>query len=242
MTPFGILEDEEIRLIWQTCVDWIAEIKREHEEFASTGRRPRGRVDRIPTVAYITQLMFFTGCRISEISGLRREEIVRGLDPSHNDGELWIPGTRRKARKKHEDKLFLHVPLAHGAVEILRQIALHLPVGSKHIFGKGAATRLRGKIDERIKDAGKTPPPDWHPHDIRRTFRSRLSQLKPSIPEHIKEKLVGHLEKDKNKSVYDQYEYWGELTEAIDKWEHHLGEVLAGTAAEPTRPQHRRTQ
>jgi integrase len=230
-----VLTDDEIRLIWKTCEDWIAEIKREQEEFAATGRRPRGSVDRKPTAAHIVQLMFFTGCRISEISGLRLCEIPRGLDPSHNAGELEIPGTRRKAKKKHVPKLTLHVPLAQGALDILRQLASQRN-GSECFFGKGGGVRLRGKIDKRIEKAGGLPPADWRPHDIRRTFRSRLSRL--GVQPNIGEMLLGHLVK----KGYDQHDYWGEMQEAIEKWELHLRQIIDGTVEEAPRSQHRRVQ
>jgi len=235
-----VLTDDEIRLIWKTCEDATAEIKREQEEFASTGRRPRGRVDRVPIFSYIIQLMFLTGCRVGEVSGLQRHEIVRGLDLSHNAGELRIPGTRRKARKKHEEMLTLHVPLAQGAVEILRQIAPRRD-GSDYFFGKhGRKTNeLRTWIDERIIKAGGTPPPDWHPHDIRRTFRTRLSEL--SIPFEAKEMLTGHIGwKRQNERTYDRHDFWAEMQHAIDKWERHLRQIIDGMAAEVIRPQFRR--
>jgi integrase len=240
-----VLNDNEIRSIWKACEDWIAEIKRETEEFASTGRRPRGRVERTPTFAYMTQLMFFTGCRIDEIGGLKLREIERGLDRSHNTGELLIHGTRRKARKKHEEALTLNVPLAWGAVEILRQLALRHPVapqrdGTECFFGKGGKKHgLRTEIDKHIKKAGRKPIPDWRPHDIRRTFRTRLARL--GVADRIAEMLVGHLGgRDPNDRTYNQHDYWSELSDAIIKWEQHLREIIDGTVVQDPRSQYRR--
>jgi integrase len=232
-----VLTDDEIRLIWKTCEDATAEIKREQEEFASTGRRPRGHQGRVPIFSYIIQLLFFTGCRAGEIGGLQRCEIVSGLDPSDNANELRIPGARRKARKKHEDELTLHVPLAQGAIEILRQIARRSD-GSDCFFGKRGRTtnELRTWIDDRITKAGETPPKDWRVHDIRRTFRSRLSRLR--VPKDIGEMLLGHL----LKKGYDQHDYWSEMQEAIEKWERHLHQIIDGTVEQVPRPQHRRVR
>jgi integrase len=203
-------------------------------------------VERTPTFAYIAQLMFFTGCRINEIAGLKLREIPRGLDRSHNSGELLIHGSRRKARKKHEETLTLNVPLALGAVEILRRLALRHPIalqrdGTECFFSKEGCKRtgLRTKIDERIKKAGRAPIPDWRSHDIRRTFRTRLGRL--GVDDRIAEMLLGHLAgRDPNDRTYNQHDYWEPMQEAINKWETHLREIIDGTATPAPGPQHRR--
>jgi len=61
-------------------------------------------------------------------------------------------------------------------------------------------------------------------HDIRRTVRTRLSELR--VPEPVVERVIGHAAKGLAR-VYDQHRYASEMREALDAWEKRLIALVA---------------
>jgi integrase len=59
----------------------------------------------------------------------------------------------------------------------------------------------------------------WTPHDLRRTCRTGLAQLK--IPPHIAERVLNHAQ-DRMPGTYDTHDYLDEKREALDQWTAHL--------------------
>jgi integrase len=232
-----VLSDDEIRLIWNTCDAWEAKAIQQHQLFETTGKLPRGGLGAVndPEAPRAIKLLFLTGCRAQEIGSLEWSEV--DLD----NAELFIPGARRKSRQSKEQEMDLCVPLADWAVQILRDSARR-PNDRTHVFAPHKhrwqgprsipGVDLSGanrRVDERIVKAGGIAPPDWHIHDIRRTFRTRLSRLKVTMD--VAERLVGHVGHRKQiVRTYDKYEYWPEMREAIAKLETHLRAVIDGTA------------
>jgi integrase len=94
------------------------------------------------------------------------------------------------------------------------------------------------KAIEASKEAGpvpETPAPameHWRMHDIRRTFRTGLSEC--GINLSIAEMLVGHRDpySSKTKDTYDRYQYWSEKRDAVTKWQNRLRSIIDGTAPE----------
>jgi integrase len=98
--------------------------------------------------------------------------------------------------------------------------------------------QLAFRTVERIKaslEAGPVPEaqpapsmPHWTMHDIRRTFRTGLSECGVSI--NIGEAIVGHRHVSKLVGTYDKYEYWAEKRVAMAKWQDRFRSILDGTA------------
>ena len=65
-------------------------------------------------------------------------------------------------------------------------------------------------------------------HDIRRTFRTGLSEC--GISTNIAEAIVGHRHVSKLVGTYDKYEYWPEKRIAVAKWQARFRAILDGTA------------
>ena len=80
-----------------------------------------------------------------------------------------------------------------------------------------ALARVRGENPKAIK----LEP--FILHDLRRTVRSRLSQLR--VPHEVKELVLGHGLSGLNK-VYDQWTYTTEMREALEKWSALLLEIV----------------
>jgi len=228
-----VLTDDEIRLIWKTCEAWLAKaIHDQQTKITPTGRRVgKGQITS-PDFPRATMLLFETGCRAQEIGELQWS----GVDL--DNAELFIPGSRRKSRKSKEQQMDLCVPLTNTAVQILRSIERR--PGSNYVFGYTNhdgrnLSNNKKQINKRIIKAGGTPPENWRPHDIRRTFRTRLAALK--VSRDVAEKLVGHIgHRNENERTYNRHEYWAEMRTALAMWETELRAIIAGTAKKVARP------
>jgi integrase len=61
------------------------------------------------------------------------------------------------------------------------------------------------------------------PHDLRRTLRTKLAEI--GIPEHIAERVLGH-KLQGILAVYNRYSYDQEKSEALEKWEARLRQII----------------
>ena len=65
------------------------------------------------------------------------------------------------------------------------------------------------------------------PHDLRRTFSTRLGEL--GISQTIKGKLLNHSPVGVTSRVYDKFEYTTEKTTAMNAWGDRLREIVSDT-------------
>ena len=132
----------------------------------------------------------------------------------------------------------LCVPLAGGAVEILRRVERR--PDRDNVFGHTKRPGIclkyaRDNINDRIADAGGTPPQNWTLHDIRRTVRTRLAAV--GVLDDVAERLLGHVGHIKKIGrTYNRHEYWAEKRKALAMWETELRDIIAGTAKKLERP------
>jgi integrase len=229
-----VLSDDEIRLIWKALDAWEVLAIQDQQFKETTGKKPGNAELHNPDAPRAIKLLFLTGCRAQEIGGLQRSEV----EPLDN-AELFIPGSRRKSRKKQEHAMNLHVPLADWAVQILRGVAKR--PNNDLVFGRGrkvSGLYLVGcdtRVDRQIIKAGGIPPRDWSLHDIRRTFRTKMAQL--GVTPDVAEALVGHVgHRTEMDRIYNRYEYWPEKKLALAKWQDHLRAIIDGTAEKIARP------
>jgi integrase len=188
-----VLDDSELRAIWRACRD---------DDF---GR--------------IVRLLILTGCRRSEIGGLRWDEIA----PS--TGVMLIPGIRTKSHKP------LELPLPPDALDILRSVPRKL--GSAHVFGR-RGTGFVGwsypltSLNLRIAEAEGRPLPAWSLHDIRRTTRTGLGKL--GVAQHVAELVIGHVRAG-IEAIYDRHRYQPEIAAALALWADHVLAIVEGRPA-----------
>ena len=148
------------------------------------------------------QMLMLTGCRLGEVAGARWPEV----------GEThWVvPPERFKTGIEHR------VPLTPALAALLAKLP-RFKSGDclfSTRFGRvpvGGFSGAKKQIDAYMP-AG-TPP--WSFHDIRRTTRTRLSQLK--VVDHVAELCIGHGRKGMQK-IYDQFEFADEIAEAMTAW------------------------
>lgn len=188
-----VLSDQELRALW---------------EAASDIGFPYGS---------LFQIAALTGQRImADIGKAKWSEIDL-------DAKTWfVPQARFKS---DVDYTF---PISDVVVDILKSLPQYpsgkyvfsANGGRKHVNGLSKAKARLARI-MREKLDGELP--DFILHDIRRTFRTRLAELK--VSPHIAEAAYGHGKKGIER-VYNQYEYQPEIRDAMDAWAIRLRDIL----------------
>lgn len=157
----------------------------------------------------LVRLLLLTGARRSEVAELTWGEI---------DGDVWrLPPHRSKSGRANAR------PLPPAAMAILSS----LPRGTTEAFvlsttdGKrpsSAFNKRKTLLDEASGVTG------WTLHDLRRTVRSKLSEL--GIPWEVARRIVGH-RVDSLDATYDRHDYLAEKREALGRLADHIV-ALAG--------------
>jgi integrase len=163
----------------------------------------------------LVRLLILTGQRRDEIAGARWGEI--DLDK----GLLTIAAGRMKAKAGHA------VPLTPAAVAILRDLP-GFTAGDFIFSGRTGAKPFSGfsKSKSRLDRATGGIAP-FTLHDLRRSVRTRLSEL--GVAPFVAELVLAHTQTGVAK-VYDLHQYDQEKRAALEAWEKKL---LAIVAPEP---------
>ncbi len=66
--------------------------------------------------------------------------------------------------------------------------------------------------------------PDHSVHDLRRSFRSRLSAI--GVDRTTAERCLGHLVGNSVERTYDRHDYAAEVIAAVTRWQQHVAEVV----------------
>lgn len=203
-----VLTDDELRMFWRKIV------------LPPVSRR----------VGLALRLILLTGVRANEVAGLRRDELHRLDEP---DAATWIlPAERSKNKREHL------VPLSSSAVAVIRD-ALSLvddddplifpsPTKESRSLTRHALPVAMSRFcDELAGDdpASKTmraDPPS--PHDLRRTFGTRLSSL--GIVREDRDACLNHTRTDVGRH-YDLYEREKEKRAACSTWSKALEGILS---------------
>lgn len=204
-----VLTDNEIRLFWKA---------------ASADTYP---------FSHLWRLMFLTGQRRGEVSGMEWKELTLSGDQPH-----WIIPKERSKNKRPN-----HVPLTIEAVKILKSITREDQ--SPLVFTTNGETAVSGfsKSKKRLEEAmlatmhkeaveaGRSPEDcsleQWGLHDLRRTCATSMARLGVSI--HIVEALLNHVSGTVSgvAAVYNRFDYIAEKRSALEQWEDFLL-ILAG--------------
>ena len=195
-----ILDDDELRRVWNA---------------AEAEGWPFG-----PLV----KLLVLTGQRVSEVGGMRWDEI--------NEGQrLWtVPAERVKNGIRHE------VPLSEAAMAIIDTLP-HIKTTKNFVFTtrRDAAvsgfSRAKDSLDAAIAAAlpeGGRQLDDWIFHDLRRTMASGMARLGIQIP--AIEKILNHTSGTFRGivGVYQRHSYSDEKRKALEVWATFVQSVAAG--------------
>ena len=182
------------------------------------------------------QLLMLTGCRRSEIAGLRWDEIADEADGK----AISLSGARTKTGSGH------HVPLSAKAVDVIADAARYRIVGSKFVFTSDGwrpfsnFSRLKGWLDAAIDDEGD-PIENWRLHDFRRTIVSTLAAKPFRYDPVTLDLLLGHQPSQLSlvARIYQREKHLDVRREALEAWGKYLAqapaEVVALAAPKPPR-------
>jgi integrase len=190
------------------------------------------------------QLLALAGLRLNEVMRAERGE----FDPR---GKVWtIPESRMKGR---EGRARAHaVPLTPRMIAIVKALPAN---GTKYLFSRGERPhylddREKADLNRRmlrtLKAMARTRGDDpkavelqhFVNHDLRRTLRSALSQVrvggKVRFHEDVKEAVLAHV-KLGIRGTYDCYDLLVEKREALEAWDEHLMRIVAPPHVVPLR-------
>ena len=164
----------------------------------------------------LVKLLLLTGTRRTEASDARWSEFDL-------DAALWtIPPERFKSDRVHL------IPLSKDAVTLLAEMPRWTE--GDHVFSTRQGripidgfSKAKSCLDVLVAKALGHAPPPWQLHDIRRTVRTRLSQLR--VPTDVAEMTIGHNLQGLH-AVYNQHEFLDERREALELWASKLRSVV----------------
>jgi integrase len=181
-----------------------------------------------------TRMLIVTGQRRREVSDMGWAEVAEAE-------KLWtIPAERMKARELHELPLpdlamtLLEPPADDGGEEPERG---EKPERGTYIFSTGrrgdrpisAFNKLKVQLDRHLLAARRKADrkakamPEWRLHDIRRTVRTGLANLK--VRPDVAERILAHTPSGVE-AVYDRAEYREAKREALETWAKHVERIL----------------
>jgi integrase len=158
----------------------------------------------------MTRMLALTGCRLSEVAGAQWREF---------SDQVWtIPPERFKSGVAHR------LPITEDMATLLA--ALPRFEGGDFLFstrhGKlpvSGFSHAKRRIDEYMP-AGTAP---FSFHDVRRSVRTRLSQLR--VDREVAEIVIGHGKRGLER-VYNQYEFEAEVRDALTRWQGLLRSIV----------------
>ncbi|MEX2437719.1 MAG: tyrosine-type recombinase/integrase [Candidatus Babeliales bacterium] len=121
-----------------------------------------------------------------------------------------------------------YVPLPSLAQDILKDLK-PLTGKSQFVF---QSDRMKDTPVQYIQHASKRIKKlsgvlDFRPHDLRRTLASGMAEL--GTPEQVLSRILNHSSSGNSVTkVYDRYDYMSEKTQAMNRWCHHLVQIING--------------
>jgi integrase len=86
------------------------------------------------------------------------------------------------------------------------------------------STEVKDRLDAAMAKRLRAAVPEWVNHDLRRTVRSGLSELR--VSPDVAEAILAHV-KPGIRGVYDRFEHFDEKRDALELWSQHLRRIVA---------------
>jgi len=165
----------------------------------------------------IVRLLILLGARRQEIGGITVDE----LDLESPQPTWTLPSERSKNHKAHT------LPLLPMALDIIR--AVPRMVSRRCLFGVHSDKGFAAWDKNQKALVARSGVSGWTPHDLRRTFSTRLHDPL-NVEPHIVEALLNHYSGHRTGSagVYNQAKYLPQMRTALALWEDHLRTLVAG--------------
>ena len=152
----------------------------------------------------LLRFLLLTGQRIGETQIATWEDV---------DGNRWtIPAKNTKNSREH------WVALPRQAEALLKD----LDRDRRTIFGRATTTGVQAWLRRWSEREEITPR--FTPHDLRRTFATRLNEL--GVAPHVVERILNHSLQGVM-SIYNQAEYADERTDAMQLWADEVEKIVA---------------
>jgi integrase len=153
-------------------------------------------------VGAMVKMLMLTGCRLNEVAAAHWREF---------NGGWVIPPERFKSKIEHR------LPITEDLAALLATLPrfqsgdflFSTQHGRKPVNGFSHA---KDAIDKYMP----ADTPAWTFHDIRRTVRTRLSQLR--VDREVAELVIGHGKKGLDR-IYDQHKFEAEIRDALERWQ-----------------------
>jgi integrase len=172
-----------------------------------------------PAYSTAARLLFLTGARLNEVSGMRHEEV---------SDDVWtIPGSRTKNHRAHALSLprlacalIAELPVTDGG------FVFTTTNGRTPINGWSVA---KTKLDEAMAEFGEVEA--WRLHDLRRSCATGMAEI--GIAPHVIEAVLNHVSGSKAgvAGIYNRAQYAAEIKAALERWAVHVEGLVAGRAA-----------
>jgi integrase len=169
----------------------------------------------------MVQLLLLTGQRRGEIAGLQRSWI------NGRYHTVTLPDALTKNKREHTFPYSDMAARIFDTVPRFNSTELLFPTRWADDRPLSGWSKYKSEMTDGV--------PGWTLHDLRRTFATRLAEMK--VAPHIVERLLNHkLGSIGNKTggivsavaeVYNRAAYMSEMREAIALWEKHLAALIA---------------
>lgn len=146
------------------------------------------------------------------LTGQRRNEVAT-MRWCHIKGDVWtIPREVVKKDRPHA------VPLSSAMIQNLKGSPYFGP--DAYVFTTTGGDAPSSNFNKTKKEVDRlSGVTDWCIHDLRRTVRSKLAELR--VPREVARKVLNH-EDGKVDRIYNRHEYLDEKREALEEWAKHL--------------------
>lgn len=161
-------------------------------------------------------------CRVLLLTGQRRTK-VNMMQWDHIKDGIW--DIRKEPGEKGNPGLIKLPQMALDIIEAQPRLKNN-PYIFSGLRGRGPFNSI-GQYTDLLFELEKTNLPEMRPHtthDLRRTFRTRLSELE--ISRDTSERCIGHKVGGDVENTYDRYEYFKEKTEAFQKFADHIAALI----------------
>ncbi|OPL15809.1 MAG: integrase [delta proteobacterium MLS_D] len=189
-----VLNDEEIKLLWKGL---------------DLGNED---IDIFHVVKLAAKAILLTGQRPGEVASMSWD---------HVEGDWWvIPADQRKNREENRVPI---MPLFREVIETARAYSSTSYVFASPRNDSLPLTRaaISAAIRRHFQEMGVEE--QFTPHDLRRTFRTRLAEL--GVTDIVAERCLGH-KLGGILAVYNRHDYFAEKRQAFEAWERRLREIL----------------
>ncbi len=157
----------------------------------------------------MVRMLLLTGARRNEVAHMRWSEL---------NGNVWtLPATRSKNGRPNM------LPLPPAAMAVLDTLPRHSDDGYVFTTTEGRRPSSAFSKNKRALDAASGVS-GWALHDLRRTVRSKLSEL--GVPWEVARRVVGH-SVDQLDAVYDRFSYLEEKGRALEQLAQHFGQLAS---------------